>query len=171
MNRSKTGSNISLSFLSDILFSFQAWNAYKPAKQTLCMEAREFEEAKNYAVSGIKKIPEVKAIYLFGSYASGKQKPISDIDVCVIAEKNISKSKKLEILSYSGRKIEISLFYDLPVSLKAKIFREGKLLFLRNKRFLADVTLSSMKEYLDFKPTLDRFTHLYMNGGLRGKGR
>lgn len=134
------------------------------------MDANEFEAAKGYVVSQLKKIPEVKAVYLFGSYAAGKQKPLSDIDICVIAEKNILQSKKLEILSYAGRTVEISLFYDLPISLKAKIFKEGRLLFSRNKRFLADAKLSAMKEYLDFKPTLDRFTQLYL-GDLHGKGR
>lgn len=128
------------------------------------MERSEFEKTKDYVVFKLKKMPEVKAIYLFGSYAAGKQKPISDIDICVIAEKSIQKSKKLEILSYAGRKLEISLFYDLPISLKAKIFREGIPLFYRNKRFLADVKLSAMKEYLDFKPTLDRFTRKYIGG-------
>ena len=128
------------------------------------MKSREFENAKSYVVSRLKKIPEVKAIYLFGSYATGKQKPISDIDICVIAEKDIQRAKKLEILSYAGRKIEISLYSDIPISIKAKIFKEGISLFSRNKRFLADEKLSAMKEYLDFKPTLDRFARKYIGG-------
>lgn len=137
---------------------------YKLPKQTYFMEQTEFEKTKDYAIAHLKKLPEVKAIYLFGSYATGKQKPISDIDMCVIAERDIPKSKKLEILSYSGRKLEISLFYDLPISLKAKVFKEGIPLFSRNKRFLAEVKLYTMKEYLDFKPTLDRFTRQYVGG-------
>ncbi len=125
------------------------------------MEKKEFEAVRNSVVSELKKLPEVKAVYLFGSYATGKAKPISDIDICVITEKDIEKSKKLGILSYSGKKVEISLFYDLPISLKAKIFREGMPLFQRNKSFIAGVKLATMKEYLDFKPVLDRFTRLY----------
>ncbi len=48
-------------------------------KLLIVMDANEFEAAKKSVVSQLKKIPEVKAIYLFGSYATGKQKPISDI--------------------------------------------------------------------------------------------
>lgn len=133
-----------------------------PEKQTYFMERGEFEKIKKSTVFRLKRMPEVKAIYLFGSYATGKQKPVSDIDICVITEKNIPTSKKLEILSYAGRKVEISLFYDLPISVKAKIFREGLPLFYRDRRLLADAKLSTMKEYLDFRPVLDRFTQLYI---------
>lgn len=128
------------------------------------MERNEFDKIKEATVSQLKKMPEVEAVYLFGSYATGKEKPISDIDICVITEKSIQNSKKLEIMSYAGRTVEISLFHDLPISLKAKIFKEGLPLFQRNKPFLADVKLATMKEYLDFKPTLDRFTRLYIGG-------
>lgn len=128
------------------------------------MERKEFEEMRDNLVSRLKKIPEVKAVYLFGSYATGKEKPISDIDICVIAEPGLQRPEKLEILSYSGKKTEISLFYDLPISLKAKIFREGIPLFQRNKKFLAGVKLATMKEYLDFKPVLDRFARQYVGG-------
>lgn len=126
------------------------------------MEKNEFEKIKATVVSRLKKIPDIKAVYLFGSYATGKEKPISDIDLCVITEKNIHQSKKLDILSCAGRDVEISLFHDLPISLKAKVFREGKLLFCRDKRLLIDIKLAAMKEYLDFKPVLDRFTRVFM---------
>lgn len=126
------------------------------------MEKNEFERIKATVVSRLKKMSDIKAIYLFGSYATGKEKPISDIDLCVITEKNILRSKKLDILSCAGKDVEISLFHDLPISLKAKVFREGKLLFCRDKRLLIDLKLAAMKEYLDFKPVLDRFTRVYM---------
>lgn len=156
--------------LPRVFLFFRKIYAYKPKKQTYLMQRNEFEKTKSYIVSRLKKIPEVKAVYLFGSYATGKEKPISDIDLCVITKRDISKSKKLEILSYAGRTVEISLFFDIPISVKAKIFKEGILLFSKDKRLLADLRLAAMKEYLDFKPTLERFTRLYI-GGLRGKSR
>lgn len=125
------------------------------------MEKNDFERIKTAVVSRLKKMPDIKAVYLFGSYATGKEKPISDIDLCVITEKGIRQSKKLEILSCAGRNVEISMFHDLPIALKAKVFREGMLLFCRDNRLLIDIKIAVMKEYLDFKPVLDRFTRVY----------
>ena len=60
-------------------------------------------DAQN-TVSDIKKLTEVKTIILFGSYARNEQKPLSDIDICVITGKNISESKKSEISSHASEK-------------------------------------------------------------------
>jgi len=40
---------------------------------------------------------EVEAIYLFGSYAKGNAKPISDIDISVITKRNVPKNIKEKI--------------------------------------------------------------------------
>lgn len=128
------------------------------------MRKEEFERIKENIMSGVKRFPEVKAVYLFGSYATGKQKPISDIDICVIAEKTIGKSKKLQILAYAGKNTDIVMFHDLPISVKANVLKEGMPLFCRDDEFLADITVATMKEYLDFSHVLKRFTKLYMGG-------
>ena len=49
-------------------------------------------------VNEIKNIKGVEGIYLFGSYARKKTKPYSDIDICVITEKDIQKKTKEELL-------------------------------------------------------------------------
>ena len=55
-------------------------------------------------IDELKNIKEVGAIYLFGSYARGNIKPFSDIDICVVTERNISKEVEEEILSNSSKK-------------------------------------------------------------------
>ena len=109
----------------------------------------------------LKKMPEVKAIYLFGSQAKGLAKPMSDTDLCVIAGKNTPESKKFEILSNSSDFVDVSVFWDLPVSIKGSVLRDGKLLYCRDKAFLDSVLASTMDEFLDFKPVLEKFTKLY----------
>jgi len=47
-------------------------------------------------VSQIKKSSEPDKIYLFGSYASGKAKESSDLDLCII--KNNYNNKQEELL-------------------------------------------------------------------------
>lgn len=112
-------------------------------------------------VNELRKIDEVKAIYLFGSHATGKATPISDIDICAITDKNISRGKKADITSYSSNKIDVSVFWDLPIMIRHKVLKEGKLLFEKDKEFLHNITIATLREYLDFKPVIERFSEVY----------
>lgn len=114
------------------------------------------KELVKSTVKDLKKIKSVIAVILFGSYARGEQKPISDIDICVVTKRNIPYKTKAEIGSHSSRKVEISLFWDLPPAVRYAAIREGKILFNRNKEYFHDATVKTMSEYLDFKHIIDR---------------
>jgi hypothetical protein len=98
----------------------------------------------------------VDAIYLFGSCASGRAKPMSDMDICVIAKKEIPKEAKEAILSNSSRKIDMVLFHDLPYSIRFRVLKEGKLLYVRDVLTLQRIKTETLKYYLDFRPVIDR---------------
>jgi predicted nucleotidyltransferase len=117
------------------------------------MEERKLIER---TVELIKKIKGVQAIFLFGSYASGTQKPISDIDICILTSKHIPLEVKMEITSYSSRKLDISIFWDLPIAVRYNILKKGKLLFNRSEEFLHSTVVETMDKYLDFKHIIDR---------------
>ena len=65
-------------------------------------------------IEPFKKNRDVISIYLFGSYARGGEKPFSDIDICVIADKHANRD---DILSHSSKKIDISIFHELPLTM------------------------------------------------------
>ncbi|MBI4142157.1 nucleotidyltransferase domain-containing protein [Candidatus Woesearchaeota archaeon] len=105
----------------------------------------------NYVISKLKKIHDVKAIILFGSYSRGEQKPISDIDLCIITKRNASNRVKENIVSHSSQKIDISLFWDLPSTIRYSVLRNGKILFKRDAKLLHSSIIDTMSEYLDFQ--------------------
>ena len=109
----------------------------------------------------LRKIKSVAAVYLFGSYATGRQLAFSDIDICVITEKDIPTSEKPEISSVSFEKIEVVVFWDLPIYIRYRVLKEGNPLFVRDKKFLHSVTIETLWEYLDFKPIIERFSEIY----------
>lgn len=109
------------------------------------------------AVKEISKHKEVKAVYLFGSYARGEHTPFSDIDICVITDYNLKKAVKEDILSNGSEKLDISIFSDLPITIKYMVFKEGIKLLDRDKSFLHDRIMSTLWEYFDFKPALRKF--------------
>lgn len=79
-------------------------------------------------IEEIKKNEAVEAIYLFGSHAKSRAKPYSDIDLCVITERNVSKDMKEEILSNSYRKIDISIFWDIPLNIRFRVIKEKQII-------------------------------------------
>ena len=114
-------------------------------------------------IAELSRNPKIKAIYLFGSRATGKAGALSDTDVCVIAP-GISEKEKREILSYSSEKIDVVIFEDLPLTIKVRVFKEGKPLFVADRRPIDELRWRTLKEYLDFKPRLSVFIKAYLPG-------
>jgi len=104
-------------------------------------------------VEEMKKENGVEAIYLFGSQATGKARPYSDTDLCVITGRN---AKRERILSHSSDKIDTSVFWDLPLGVRFRVIKEGKPLYVKNELAMQRIATSTVLSYLDFKPLLAR---------------
>ena len=79
----------------------------------------KFEEIPKIAEK-IAKNKHVKAVYLFGSYASGKAHLLSDIDLCIITDGN-------EDIDYPiNDNLDVSYFHDLPLIIQFRVFKEGR---------------------------------------------
>ena len=111
----------------------------------------------------ISEIPGVNAVYLFGSYARGKQKPHSDIDLCAITETRISKKTKNKILSLASKKIETHILSDLPLYIQFSVFKEGKPIFVNSEDSLNEIKWKTIRLYLDFQPRLERHYRRILN--------
>ena len=116
---------------------------------------RECTKRIDKMVKTFKENRGVILIYLFGSYARGREKPFSDIDICVVADRGANRD---EILSHSSKKIDISIFHDLPLSMRFRVLKEGQLLFLRGDLKLHRIIVATIRSYLDFKPHILRRT-------------
>ncbi|MEK6887532.1 MAG: nucleotidyltransferase domain-containing protein [Candidatus Aenigmatarchaeota archaeon] len=109
----------------------------------------------------LRKLAPVKAVYLFGSAARGTQMPFSDIDICVITDEKIAEQEKLKIISCSSERVDVVVWHDLPVTMRYRILKEGKLLFARDRKTLHTAAVETISEYLDYKPLLERFSEAY----------
>lgn len=103
----------------------------------------------------IAKIKNVKAVYLFGGYAKGAQHSLSDIDICIIG--NLSENEKYRALSPLSDNLDIVFFDMLPITIKFRVFKEGKPLVIKDKEWINRTKLKTLAEYLDFKPALNKF--------------
>lgn len=112
-------------------------------------------------VEEIKKENGVEAIYLFGSQATGRAKPYSDTDICVVTGKEANRKR---ILSNSSKKIDMSIFWDLPLNVRYRVIKEGRQLYMKDALGMHRIETSTVLSYLDFKPLLDRHIARVLGG-------
>lgn len=98
------------------------------------------------------------AVILFGSAATGKTHPLSDIDLCIITRPGISIPVKEELYSHSSRDIHISLLSDLPPAVQYRVFRDGIVLWCHDPLELHRARVTVVHAYCDVKPLIDRQT-------------
>ena len=108
------------------------------------------------AAKEISKISGVSAVYLFGSYAKGTQRPYSDVDLCAITDA-INNKRRGEILIQSSKKIETHIMADMPLNIQFRVFQEGEPLFINSNEKVLDTRLRVMKAYQDFRPRLEKY--------------
>jgi len=122
------------------------------------VRAEEFLE-KHPAVAGvIRDIPKdgVIAILLFGSHATGRAGPLSDIDLCIVTEEPPSGEEKDLLLSHASRTLSISLFEDLPPAVRFRVMKEGVILWGTPDLRLQRIKVRTIRSYLNVKPLLER---------------
>ena len=131
----------------------------------------------NKMLSYIEAQIEVKAFYLFGSYATEYQTCLSDVDFAVLLQMpsplkvEDSLEKELEILSKlqqigDHEDINVVNLLKAPVTLQMKVLEEGNLLFCRDQIYLANFKESVIRRYCDFEPDL-RAIYKDYDAGLR----
>ena len=91
---------------------------------------------------------------LFGSYAKKKQTPLSDIDICIVDYK-ISKEDKINLYTKSNEKVQVSFFSDLPIAVRFRVLKEGKILFLSDKNLFYSIRADTFTEFMDYRHVLD----------------
>jgi predicted nucleotidyltransferase len=98
---------------------------------------------------------DVLAIILFGSRARGDAGPASDVDVCVVLEATVSSGlpasdKRLDYMA--GSDLDVKIFQQLPLYIRTRILKEGRVLFVRDEDRLYDLAFRTARAFEDFRP-------------------
>ena len=108
---------------------------------------------------------EIAAVYLFGSSATGKAGPLSDLDVAVLIDETRVKPRKFFDLRLgfitdameSCRRfdVDVILLNEAPPLLAYEVVSVGSLLYERNHAGRVDFEARTLQRYLDLKPFLE----------------
>ena len=99
---------------------------------------------------------EVIALILFGSVARGQARSISDIDLCIVTPRDLPQSGRWDLLSYGSQMIDLNLFWDLPVTIRFRAIREGRVLFCKDTLRFHRIKVDTVREYFDVAPLVRR---------------
>lgn len=102
--------------------------------------------------------PQLLAVYLFGSKATGKEHPDTDIDIALIVDDDFNFLKNYDLpLVISSRlegitecKVDVVLFQKMDPLFQAEIRVKGKLIFVREKEKLKRILFKARREFEDY---------------------
>jgi len=100
---------------------------------------------------------EISAVYLFGSYAHGQQRPFSDIDLGILfsSSSNIEQRNHFEELipplSRLLRKdVDLTVMNSASERLLFQIFAKGSCILVNNPKHLAEFKMTAFSKIADF---------------------
>lgn len=120
----------------------------------------------NKVIEKAKNDKRIIAVALFGS--SVKNKKGRDIDICIFLNKkysNLEISKiKLNFLKNLNNKFDIQIFQQLPVYIRIRVLKEGKILFCKDSDLLYEIAFTAIKDFGFYKKIYDLYLSEVKNG-------
>ncbi len=127
----------------------------------------------------LKDYPYIASAYLFGSAATGKVGPLSDIDIAVLLKKEAPQGRflihELDYIAYKIEKIFKRPVDVIPMNRGGLIFQHnilktGILIYDSDPAFRIKYVSSLISAYCDFEPLLRFMSRFYPEGYRRRLG-
>lgn len=106
---------------------------------------------------------------VFGSAARGTATPFSDVDIGIGIEPGTSMDHRAigqltwQLEQALHLPVDLILLDEAPPGLAYRAFRDGRLVFERNRAARVERQARAILEYLDFKPVEEQFARAVVN--------
>lgn len=117
----------------------------------------------------LKGFDIIHSIILFGSRARGLQG--RDIDICIIPSKELGLRERLSIESNVPDNVDISVFLDLPIHIRKRIFEEGQVLHTKDMYYLLTLLKETDLEYSSYQKHREYYNQAMQQRMRRKLGR
>jgi len=120
-----------------------------------------------------RRYPDVQAVYLFGSFATGNVHQESDLDLAVVPRRGAVRDRRLDILADLARhgfcNVDLVFLDTDDIVLKYEAVRQNRLVY-QAEDFDRGATYSKIvRQYLDFLPYLKVQREAYKRRILHGQ--
>jgi len=125
--------------------------------------------------------PYIAAVYLFGSQATGKKGPMSDVDIAVLLKEPHPKGRelmhKMDYLAYriedalQAGEVDLIELNKQGLIFQHNVLRTGKLIYDADPAFRIEFTARVISNFCDFEPTLRFMSNFHFEGYKRRLAR
>jgi uncharacterized protein len=133
------------------------------------MRLPDFEHLKTV----FAQFPQIQAVYLFGSLASGRGGPESDLDLAVVSGHDRSSSEKLDILARLAQEgfcnVDLVFLPKDDIVLQYEAVRMNRIVYRHPDFDSAALYSLVIRRYLDFLPYLEVQRQAYKERILHGQ--
>ncbi len=103
---------------------------------------------------------DVLAVILFGSTARNERHQDSDLDICLVLQAggtSPSTMTEKRIAYMADFTLDIQVFQTLPLYIRQRVLKEGRVLFCRDEDALYTLALRTVKDFADFERMYRRY--------------
>lgn len=99
----------------------------------------------------------IKLVYIFGSYAKGKNNKNSDLDIAVLLEREYDPLVKLSLIGdltllFKRDDIDLVILNAANSVLKHQVIKYGKLAYMESEETKVYFEARTLSEYMDMEP-------------------
>jgi predicted nucleotidyltransferase len=105
-------------------------------------------------VDRARRDPAILAVILFGSHARGEASAESDVDLCLVLASDTTPKltmSRTRLAYLAEDKLDLVIFQQLPLHIKSRVLKEGKVLFVRDEDALYDVAIRAARAFEHFR--------------------
>ena len=124
-----------------------------------------------------KDYPYIASAYLFGTHASGKVRPLSDVDIAIVLKENAPKGRDLlheeDYFSYrlakalDVRDVDLINLNNQGLVFQHNVLRTGKLIYDADPALRIRFVIQVITRFCDFEPTLKFIEKYSIEGRIR----
>lgn len=121
-----------------------------------------------------KEYPYIASAYLFGSYSSGKEGPMSDVDIAILLKDNAPEGRELiheeDYLAYRiGKSLGVNQVDLIDLNSQGLIFchnvlKTGRLIYDADIAIRIRFETRAISYFCDFEPTLRFMERFHLQG-------
>ena len=117
--------------------------------------------------------PEVQAVYLYGSAATGKLRPGSDLDLAIVPRDGCARHRHQDILADLVRigycRVDLVFLDGSDLVIQYEAIRQNKIIYRTEDFSRGEFYSRVVRLYLDFLPSLDVQRRAYKRRILSGQ--
>jgi predicted nucleotidyltransferase len=103
--------------------------------------------------AALRLLPDAAAVYVFGSFAEGRQRGDSDLDLAVLSEQPLDPLRRLTVQRELGavldRDVDLIDLHRASTVLRQEVVTRGRALFKRDALFALDFEARTLGDYAD----------------------